>query len=142
MRDGLGVLNIESADGFVITPSHNPPEDGSFKYIPPYRTYLPTADHTFVNERMAKKHGMTVRGKMVKNRENTDCAGCHNPAELKGIHRLNRAEYANTIRDLLALDVELVSRLSFFLWSTMPDETLALWGVAVNNNRPESSSCS
>ena len=37
VRDGLGVLNMESADGFVITPSHNPPEDGSFKYIPPYR---------------------------------------------------------------------------------------------------------
>jgi phosphoglucomutase len=29
------ILNASNADGIVVTPSHNPPEDGGFKYNPP-----------------------------------------------------------------------------------------------------------
>jgi len=34
-RKAVAVGSIGQADGIVITPSHNPPEDGGFKYNPP-----------------------------------------------------------------------------------------------------------
>ena len=34
-NDGLGDGAAGRADGIVVTPSHNPPEDGGFKYNPP-----------------------------------------------------------------------------------------------------------
>jgi phosphoglucomutase len=35
-NDGIPEGNAERADGLVITPSHNPPTDGGFKYNPPH----------------------------------------------------------------------------------------------------------
>ncbi|NOZ70979.1 MAG: alpha-D-glucose phosphate-specific phosphoglucomutase [Chloroflexi bacterium] len=45
-----GKKNVR-ADGIVITPSHNPPEDGGFKYNPPNGGPADTATTTWIQER-------------------------------------------------------------------------------------------
>src|SRR6185295_18963890 len=39
------------ADGIVVTPSHNPPEDGGFKYNPPNGGPADTAVTTWIQDR-------------------------------------------------------------------------------------------
>ena len=45
------ILRESSADGIVITPSHNPPEDGGFKYNPPHGGPADTDITGWVEER-------------------------------------------------------------------------------------------
>ena len=69
---------IHLADGIVITPSHNPPEDGGFKYIPPNGG---PAD--------------TTATKWIENRANTLLAGHLNEVKRTSY---TRALAANTTR--------------------------------------------
>jgi phosphoglucomutase len=43
--------NRGAADGIVVTPSHNPPEDGGFKYNPPHGGPAETEVTTWIQER-------------------------------------------------------------------------------------------
>lgn len=43
--------NTDLADGIVITPSHNPPEDGGFKYNPPHGGPADTSVTRWIEER-------------------------------------------------------------------------------------------
>ncbi|MGD8542093.1 MAG: phosphoglucomutase (alpha-D-glucose-1,6-bisphosphate-dependent) [Desulfobacteraceae bacterium] len=51
-----------SADGIVITPSHNPPEDGGFKYNPPHGGPADTAVTRWVEERANQLLAQNNRG--------------------------------------------------------------------------------
>src|SRR6185295_1649803 len=42
---------IDLADGIVVTPSHNPPEDGGFKYNPPHGGPADTVTTTWIENR-------------------------------------------------------------------------------------------
>jgi phosphoglucomutase len=43
--------NLREADGIVVTPSHNPPEDGGFKYNPPHGGSADTEVTTWIQGR-------------------------------------------------------------------------------------------
>ena len=50
------------SDGIVITPSHNPPEDGGFKYNPPHGGPAETAATRWIEEDANRLLGESLRG--------------------------------------------------------------------------------
>jgi phosphoglucomutase len=50
------------ADGIVVTPSHNPPEDGGFKYNPPHGGPAETAATRWIEEEANRLLGESLRG--------------------------------------------------------------------------------
>lgn len=56
--------NAREADGIVVTPSHNPPEDGGFKYNPPHGGPADTEVTSWIEERA--NHLLASRLREVK----------------------------------------------------------------------------
>jgi phosphoglucomutase len=70
----------KNADGVVITPSHNPPEDGGFKYNPPHGGPADTATTTAIEERANEllANGLKeVRRMPYEKALRADCIGRH-----------------------------------------------------------------
>src|SRR5215472_9122729 len=55
-------LKLHRADGIVITPSHNPPEDGGFKYNPPSGGPADTAATKWIENRANELIGARLNG--------------------------------------------------------------------------------
>jgi len=53
---------VQRADGIVITPSHNPPEDGGFKYNPPHGGPADTGVTRWIEERANVLLAATLQG--------------------------------------------------------------------------------
>ena len=87
------------ADGIVITPSHNPPEDGGFKYNPPHGGPADTTVTRAIEERANALLSSALRG-VARTRYETACRS----------DKLHRHDFIGSyVADLEAvLDLELI----------------------------------
>ncbi len=86
----------ELADGIVITPSHNPPEDGGFKYNPPNGGPADSTATAWIQDRANAILGAGLR----------DVRRCPFARALAGAHRHDYAtEYIEDLGSVLDLDV-------------------------------------
>lgn len=86
------------ADGIVITPSHNPPEDGGIKYNPPQGGPADTAVTKWIEERA---NGFLATGLTGVNRVSGDAAG-HAPT----VHRHDYVTaYVGDLDNVIDMDV-------------------------------------
>jgi len=67
------------ADGVVITPSHNPPEDGGFKYNPPHGGPADTATTKVIEDRANEILSKGLKGVRRISFEKAISAGCVEP---------------------------------------------------------------
>ena len=92
------------ADGIVITPSHNPPEDGGFKYNPPHGGPAETSVTKWIEERANSLLADKLRGIV---RVNYECA--LNAATTHRYDYLNN--YVDNLDSVIDMDMLRGSRL-------------------------------
>jgi phosphoglucomutase len=86
------------ADGIVITPSHNPPQDGGFKYNPPHGGPADTDATKWIETRANELLATSLRGVKRMAYEKARVAGC--------VHRHNYiAAYVGELDAVIDVDV-------------------------------------
>lgn len=86
------------ADGIVVTPSHNPPEDGGFKYNPPHGGPASTQITTFIQDR--------ANGYLEKNLAGVKRVSYETALRASTTrHHDYIAEYVNDLKKVIDLDL-------------------------------------
>ncbi len=110
-----GAVRADLADGIVVTPSHNPPADGGFKYNPPHGG---PADSDATNW-IAERANDIIAGGLADVRR-------ADPEGLVGTYDF-LAEYVNDLRNVI--DVDAIARAGVHIGADpMGGASVAYWG--------------